>query len=317
MNERIRVGIVGYGNLGKGAELAIRQNPDFELVEIFAKRSQTQVEEMKAFIGKIDFMFLCIGSSVDLPLQTPEVVKLFHTVDTFDTHAKVPDYFASVDAAARQSDKIAMIGAGWDPGLFSVMRAVMEASLPAGKTNTFWGYGVSQGHGEAIKRIPGVRIARSYTIPIDATLEEARAGEQKDFSPRQMHKRDCYVVLQEGADPEAVRAQIVSLPNYFAPYDTEVSFIDMETFETKHNAMPHGGHVIRSGFTRENINRQLMEFSLGLESNPEFTAGIMLSYCRAAWRMAQEGRRGAVTPLDVPPGYLSVKDDAVLRKELL
>ena len=317
MSEKIRVGIVGYGNLGKGAELAIKQNPDFELVTIFAKRSPTQWDEMKPLIGKIDFMLLCVGSSVDLPAQTPEVVKMFHTVDTFDTHAKVPDYFASVDAAARQAGKIAMIGAGWDPGLFSVMRGLMEAALPSGKTNTFWGIGVSQGHGEAIKRLPGVQIARSYTIPIESTLDEARAGEQKSFTPRQMHRRDCYVVLQDGADPEKIREQIVSLPNYFAPYDTTVTFIDQEDFDTKHNAMPHGGHVIRAGSTGEGLHQQLMEFSLRLESNPEFTSSVMLSYCRAAWRMYKEGRRGAVTPFDVPVGYLSNLDAFALRKELL
>jgi len=317
MADRIRVGIVGYGNLGKGAELAIRRNPDFELVTIFAKRSPDQLEEMKEYVGKIDFMLLCIGSSVDLPIKTPEIARLFNTVDTFDTHAKIPEYFASVDEAARQSDKIAMIGTGWDPGLFSIMRGLMDAALPGGKTNTFWGWGVSQGHGEAIKRIPGVQIARSYTVPVETTMAEVRAGDHKEYTPRQMHKRDCYVVPEEGADLESVRRQIVSLPNYFEPYDTTVTFIDMETFLSEHNTLPHGGFVIHSGVTGEGSNKDLMEFGVRLDSNPEFTSSVMLSFCRAASRMYEEGRRGAVTVFDVPIGYLSVRDEFALRKELL
>ena len=317
MTEKIRVGIVGYGNLGKGAEQAIKDNPDFELVTIFAKRSATQLEEMKEFIDKIDFMLLCIGSSVDLPIKTPEIAAMFNTIDSFDTHAKVPAYFASVDEAARKADKIAMISTGWDPGLFSIMRVLMLASLPLGKTNTFWGWGVSQGHGEAIKRIPGVQIARSYTIPIDATLEEVRSGARTAYTPRQMHRRDCYVVPEEGADLEDVKQRIVSLPDYFEPYDTSVTFIDMEAFERDHNALPHGGFVIRSGDTGEGTHKELMEFGVKLESNPEFTASVMLSFCRAAWRMYKEGRRGAVTVFDAPIGYLSALDAAALREGLL
>ena len=316
MAEKIRVGIVGYGNLGKGAEMAIKQNPDFELVTIFARRSETQLEEMKAFVGQIDFMLLCIGSSVDLPIKNPQILEMFNTVDTYDTHAKIPEYFASVDEAARKSDRISMIATGWDPGIFSVMRVLMGATLPAGKTNTFWGWGVSQGHGEAIKRIPGVQIARSYTIPIDATLEEVRAGETKDYSPRQMHKRDCYVVPEEGADLEQVKQAVVSLPHYFEPYETSVTFIDMETFETKHNTLPHGGFVIHSGLTGGG-NRQLMEFGLKLESNPEFTASAMLCYCRAAWRMYKEGRRGALTVFDVPIAYMHADGGEALRRTIL
>jgi diaminopimelate dehydrogenase len=317
MEKKIRIGIVGYGNLGKGAEQAVRQNPDFELVAVVAKRSPTQIEEMKAYIGQVDFMLLCVGSSVDLPIQAPKVAQYFNIVDTFDTHAKIPEYFASVDGAARRADKIAMLGVGWDPGLFSLMRVLMETALPAGKTNTFWGRGVSQGHGEAIKRIPGVRIARSYTLPVESAIAGARAGDQEDFSPRQMHKRDCYVVTEEGADREEVRRQIVSLPHYFEPYDTMVTFIDMDTFEREHNLLPHGGFVIRSGVTGEGANKELMEFSVKLESNPEFTSSVMLSFCRAAWRMYGEGRRGAVTAFDVPIGYLSSRDSAALRKELM
>ena len=317
MTEKIRVGIVGYGNLGKGAEQAIKRNPDFELVTIFAKRSPTQIDEMKQFLGQIDFMLLCVGSSVDLPIQAPQVVKLFNTIDSFDTHAKIPDYYAAMDEAARQADKIAMISTGWDPGLFSLMRGLMEPVLPQGQSSTFWGWGVSQGHGEAIKRIPGVRIARAYTIPVESTLAEVRAGSREAYTPRQMHKRDCYVVAEEGADTEGIKAQIVSMPNYFEPNDTTVTFIDMETFEKEHNILPHGGSVIRSGDTGEAPHQQVMEFSLRLASNPEFTASAMLSFCRAAWRMYKEGRRGAVTALDTPIGYLSVKDGATLRKELL
>ncbi|MCL1849693.1 MAG: diaminopimelate dehydrogenase [Clostridiales bacterium] len=316
-SDTIRVGIVGYGNLGKGAELAVKRNPDFDLVTVFAKRSLDQIEEMKQYIGQIDFMLLCVGSSVDLPKQAPEVVKLFNTVDTFDTHAKIPEYFASMDEAAKQADHMAMISTGWDPGLFSLMRGLMEPVLPGGASNTFWGWGVSQGHGEAIKRIPGVQIARAYTIPVESTLEEVRAGGRKAYTPRQMHKRDCYVVAEENADLESIRAQIVSMPNYFEPNDTEVTFVDMETFQKEHNVLPHGGSVIRSGDTGEAPHQQVMEFSLKLESNPEFTASVMLSFCRAARRMYAEGRRGAVTALDVPVGYLSTKGDAALRKELL
>ena len=316
MSEKIKIGIVGYGNLGKGAEKAVGQNPDFELVKIFIGRNPKQLEEMRGYAGGIDFMLLCIGSSVDLPIQGPNIVGLFNTVDTFDTHAKIPEYFDSMDKAARRADKLAMIGAGWDPGLFSVIRALMESALPQGKTNTFWGLGVSQGHGEAIKRIPGVQIARAYTVPVEPTLQKARAGDKEDFTARQMHTRDCYVVLQEGADPEQVRQAIVSLPNYFEPYDTTVTFIDMETFQKEHDTLPHGGSVIRSGSTGGGAE-QLMELRLRLESNPEFTASVMLGYCRAASRMYGEGRRGAITPFDAPAGYLTFKDMPALRETIL
>ena len=316
MTGKIRVGIVGYGNLGKGAEKAVRQNPDFELVKTFIGRNPKQLDEMKEYAGKIDFMLLCIGSSVDLPVQGPKVAQLFNTVDTFDTHARIPEYFASMDEAARQGERLAMLATGWDPGLFSVLRALLEAALPAGKTNTFWGQGVSQGHGEAIKRIPGVEIARSYTMPVEAVLEEVRGGEKKDYAPRQMHWRDNYVVLQEGADAEQVRQAIVSLPNYFEPYDTKVTFIDRSTFEKEHNTLPHGGHVFRAGSTGDG-KTQLAEFRLRLESNPEFTASVMLSFCRAAYRMFQEGRRGAVTVFDVPVGYLVGREMAALRETIL
>ena len=317
MADQIRVGIVGYGNLGKGVELAISRNPDFSLVKIFDRRSPDQLEEMKAYIGAIDFMLLCIGSSVDLPIQTPQVATMFNTVDSFDTHAQIPVYFASVDEAARNAGTIAMISTGWDPGLFSLMRGLFEAVLPDGKTSTFWGPGVSQGHGEAIKRLPGARVARAYTIPVEATMEKVRAGDVSDFTPRQMHKRVCYVVPEEGADLEELRQRIVSLPNYFEPNETTVTFIDMETFEREHRALPHGGVVLRSGRTGAADTAQLMEFRLGLDSNPEFTASAMLCFCRAAWRMYQDGRRGAVTVFDAPLGYLGAQDPSVWRKGLL
>ena len=317
MGDTIRVGILGYGNLGKGVEQAIQRNPDFSLVTIFDKRQENQIEAMEAYVGKIDFMLMCIGSSVDLPLQGPKVAGLFNTIDSFDTHAKIPEYFASMDAAARQADTIAMLSTGWDPGLFSLMRALMDAALPGGKTNTFWGWGVSQGHGEAIKRLPGARVARAYTIPIETTLKAARAGDRTDFTPRQMHKRACFVVPEEGADLESLRQQIVDLPNYFAPNETSVTFIDMETFIREHDTLPHGGHVIRAGDTGPQADGQFMEFSLRLASNPGFTASMMLCFCRAAWRMRQEGRRGAITVYDVPIGYLSPKEGHVLREELL
>jgi len=317
MADKIKVGIVGYGNLGKGVEQAIGRNPDFELVTIFKKRSETQLEEMREFIGKVDFMLLCIGSSVDLPIKAPEIARLFNTVDTFDAHTKIPEYFASVDAAAKQGDKLSMIATGWDPGLFSAVRGLLDAILPGGKTNTFWGWGVSQGHGEAIKRVPGVIIARAYTIPIESTLEEVRRGSRSDFSARQMHKRDCYVVVEEGADTEAIRRQIVSIPYYFEFNDTTVTFVDMDTFQREHSELPHGGHVFRAGDTGAGANEQLAEFHIKLSSNPEFTASVMVSCCRAAWRMYNEGHRGAVSIFDAPIGYLSARDGYSLRKELL
>ena len=317
MTGKIRVAIVGYGNLGKGAEQALKRAPDFELVTIFKKRSETQLEEMKEYIGKVDIMLLCIGSSVDLPIKTPEIARLFNTVDTYDAHTKIPEYFASVDAAARQGDKLSMIATGWDPGLFSAIRGLLDSILPGGKTNTFWGWGVSQGHGEAIKRVPGVIIARAYTIPIESTLERVRSGSREDFSPRQTHKRDCYVVAEQGADLEAIRQKIVSIPYYFESNDTTVTFVDMETFEREHSSLPHGGHVFRTGDTGDRGNEQIAEFSIKLSSNPEFTASVMVCCCRAAWRMYSEGRRGAVSILDAPIGYLSAKDAFSLRKELL
>ncbi len=317
MTEKIRIGIVGYGNLGKGAEKAVKYNPDFELVKIFAVQTPNQLEEMKEYIGKIDIMLLCIGSATDLPQQTPEIAKLFNTVDTFDTHAKIPEYFAAVDQAARQSDKLSMISTGWDPGLFSIMRAMMEAAVPAGKTYTFWGRGVSQGHSEAMRRLPGVLDAREYTIPVEATLEEVRKGDMKEYTPRQMHKRECYVVAEKGADLAELEKQIVTMPNYFEPYDTTVTFVDMASFQKEHSALPHGGFVIRSGITGEDSNKELMEFFVKLECNPEFTSSVMLSFCRAAWRLYKDGRRGAVTAFDVPIGYLSIKDSNSLRESSL
>ena len=317
MSEKIRVGIVGYGNLGKGTERAVKNSPDFELVTIFDKRSETQLEEMQKFVGKIDIMLLCIGSSVDLPIKTPQILKMFNTVDSYDTHAKIPEYFAAADEVAKQSDKIALVATGWDPGLLSVMRALMEGVIPTGKDNTFWGHGVSQGHGEAIKRVPGVLIARSYTTPIDATLSEVKAGQQKDYSPRQMHTRDCYVVAKPGEDLERIRQQIVTMPNYFEPYDTKVTFIDMATFEKEHGALPHGGFVSRAGTPEGSTNKQMMEFSVKMESNPEFTAASMLCYSRATWRMYKEGRRGAITVFDVPVGYLTYRDQKELARTIL
>lgn len=326
----IRVGILGYGNLGRGVEYAIAQATDMELVAVFTRRapetlkivtpdvSVVSVNDVAQWKDKIDVMILCGGSATDLPLQTPEMAKLFHVVDSFDTHAKIPEHFANVDAVAKEASKVAMISVGWDPGLFSLNRLYASAILPEGKDYTFWGKGVSQGHSDAVRRIPGVKNAKQYTIPVDEALEKVRSGINPELSTREKHRRECFVVLEEGADPKAVENAIVTMPNYFADYDTTVHFIDDVEFAKNHSGMAHGGKVIRAGKTGENgINTHVIEYSIKLDSNPEFTASVLVAYARAAVRLSQEGVFGCKTVFDIPPAYLSTKSGLELRKELL
>ncbi|MBE7049070.1 MAG: diaminopimelate dehydrogenase [Ruminococcaceae bacterium] len=326
----IRVGIYGYGNLGRGVECAIHQNKDMELVAVFTRRPPESVQilsnnvavyhvdkasEMK---NDIDVMIICGGSATDLPLQTPALASLFNVVDSFDTHANIPAHFDAVNAAATAAGKVAMISIGWDPGMFSLNRLYADAILCEGTSYTFWGTGVSQGHSDAIRRIEGVQDAKQYTIPIESALETVRSGKTPDFSPREKHLRDCYVVAKEGADKARIEAEIKNMPNYFADYDTTVTFITQEELNQNHNRIPHGGFVIRSGKTGANLeNQHIIEYSLKLDSNPEFTASVLVAYARAALRLQQEGQIGCKTIFDVPPAYLSPLSGAELRKHLL
>lgn len=326
----IRVGIVGYGNLGRGVELAVNQNQDMELVAIFTRRPPEKLnikdsavrvlhvsaaEKMK---NEIDVMILCGGSATDLVHQGPEFARMFNTVDGFDTHAKIPEYFDSIDRAAKASGKIGIISSGWDPGLFSLNRMLTEAVLPQGAGYTFWGKGVSQGHSDAIRRIDGVKAAVQYTIPMENAINRVRNGENPSLSNREKHLRDCYVVAEEGADKAAIEKTIKNMPNYFAEYETKVTFISEKELIQNHSGMPHGGFVIRSGSTGENNkNKQIIEFSLKLESNPEFTASVLVATARAAYRLNAEGQCGAKTLFDIPLGYLSAKSAEQLRRELL
>ena len=324
----IRIGILGYGNLGRGIECAIKQNPDMELAAVFTRRDPSSVQIMRDGVpvcradeagewkDKIDVMILCGGSATDLPKQTPDLAHYFNVVDSFDTHANIPAHFAAVDAACRQSGTVGIISVGWDPGLFSLNRLYAGAVLPQGKDYTFWGKGVSQGHSDAIRRVPGVKDARQYTIPVPQALERVRAGENPDLTVRQKHTRECFVVLEEGADAEAVEREIKTMPNYFADYDTTVHFISEEELKAHHSGIPHGGMVLRSGVTG-NGNKHLIEYSLKLDSNPEFTSSVLVAYARAAFRLAQEGAKGCKTVFDVPPAYLSPKTGEELRAALL
>ena len=326
----MRIGILGYGNLGRGVECAIRQNPDMELVAVFTRRAPEQVSiltkeaavcsvnDVEQWTDKIDVMILCGGSATDLPEQTPKYARMFHVVDSFDTHANIPEHFAKVDAAAKESGHIGMISVGWDPGMFSLNRMYATAILPEGRDYTFWGKGVSQGHSDAIRRVEGVKDGKQYTIPVEAALDAVRNGEDPELTTRQKHTRECFVVLEEGADPKKVEEEIKTMPNYFADYDTTVHFISEEELKAEHSGIPHGGFVIRSGKTGwEKEHKHVIEYSLKLDSNPEFTASVIVAYARAAYRMAEEGQRGCKTVLDVPPAYLSAKDGQTLRKELL
>ena len=326
----IRIGIFGYGNLGRGVEAAIKQNPDMTLAAVFTRRDpatlkiQTEgvpvlhVDDAPSMVGKIDVMVLCGGSATDLPTQTPAIASLFNCVDSFDTHAKIPQHFANVDAAARESGKVAMISVGWDPGLFSLMRAYTGAVLPSGKDYTFWGKGVSQGHSDAIRRIDGVIDARQYTVPVDEALSAVRSGNAPELTTRQKHTRECFVVAAEGADKARIENEIKTMPNYFADYDTTVNFISLEELRRDHNGIPHGGFVIRSGKTGFNEqSNNIIEFSLKLDSNPEFTSSVIVAYARAIFRLSSEGVSGAKTVLDIPPAYLSPLSNEELRASLL
>ena len=326
----IRIGVFGYGNLGRGVEAAIKQNPDMTLAAVFTRRDpaalkiQTEgvpvlhVDDAPSMGGKIDVMVLCGGSATDLPTQTPAIASLFNCVDSFDTHAKIPQHFAAVDSAATLGGKVAMISVGWDPGLFSLMRAYTGAVLPAGKDYTFWGKGVSQGHSDAIRRIDGVIDARQYTVPVDSALEAVRSGSAPDLTTRQKHTRECFVVAADGADKARIEREIKTMPNYFADYDTTVNFISLEELRRDHSGIPHGGFVIRSGktgFSEQSNN--IIEFSLKLDSNPEFTSSVIVAYARAIYRLSSEGACGAKTVLDIPPAYLSPLSNEELRATLL
>jgi len=327
---KIKIGIAGYGNLGRGVECAIRQNPDLELFGIFTRRSPESVKtvfesskvyginDILKFKDDIDVLIICGGSATDLPVQTPEFAKAFNVVDSFDTHARIPEHFANVDASAKASGKVAMISVGWDPGMFSLNRLYAEAILPDGKDYTFWGKGVSQGHSDAIRRIDGVVDARQYTIPVDEALEAVRSGANPELSTRQKHTRECFVVAQEGADKARIEHEIKTMPNYFADYDTTVHFISAEELARDHSGIPHGGFVIRCGKTgAESENTHLIEYSLKLDSNPEFTASVLVAYARAAYRMNAEGMSGCKTVFDVAPAYLSTRSPEELRAHSL
>lgn len=326
----IRIGILGYGNLGKGIECAIKQNDDMELAAVFTRRDpstvkiQTEgvgvypVSEAPSFKDKIDVMILCGGSATDLPKQTPEYVKYFNVIDSFDTHAKIPDHFANVDAAAKESGKVGIISVGWDPGMFSLNRLYANAILVDGKDYTFWGKGVSQGHSDAIRRIEGVKDARQYTVPVPEALNAVRNGENPELTTRQKHTRECFVVTEDGADKARIENEIKTMPNYFADYDTTVTFITEEELQTNHAGIPHGGVVIRSGKTGWNgENKHIIEYSLKLDSNPEFTTSVLIAYARAAYRLNKEGVSGAKTVFDIAPAYLTAMSGEEIRSHLL
>lgn len=325
VNTILRVGIVGYGNLGKGAELAIQQNPDMELVAIFTRRPPTNlntnskvvsISQIEDFKDKIDVMILCGGSAKDLPEQVVHISKLFNTVDSFDTHAKIPEYFEQVDEVSKSSNTLSLISTGWDPGLFSLARLLGQAVLPQGEDYTFWGKGLSQGHSDAVRRVPGIKNGVQYTIPLDSAIERVRAGENPQLSTSEKHQRVCYVVANEGADLAEIESTIKNMPHYFDQYQTTVHFITEEELAAEHSTMPHGGVVFRSGVSG-NGSKQRIEFSLALESNPEFTASVLVAYTRAIGKMAKEGQTGARTVFDIPLGYLSPKSPEELRKSLL
>lgn len=330
MNEQTRIAILGYGNLGRGVELAIRQNPDMALTAFFTRRDPAalktlspdvpvyHVDELLAHRDEIDVVILCGGSATDLPVQSPKYAESFNIVDSFDTHARIPEHFEACDAAARKGGKVALISAGWDPGLFSLQRLLGSCVLPEGQDYTFWGRGVSQGHSDAIRRVEGVLDARQYTVPVPEALASVRAGENPALTTRQKHTRECYVVAEPGADLARIEREIVTMPNYFADYDTTVHFISMEELKRDHGGLPHGGFVLRSGVTGENgETKQMIEYGLTLGSNPEFTSCVLVCCARAVARMAKEGAKGCKTIFDVPPAYLSAKTGAELRKTLL
>ena len=326
----VRIGILGYGNLGRGIESAIRQNQDMELVAVFTRRDPQQVkiqtegvsvykvDQIAEFQDKIDVLMLCGGSATDLPKQTPEYAKYFNVIDSFDTHANIPQHFADVDEVAKANGHVAMISVGWDPGMFSLNRLYAASILPEGKDYTFWGKGVSQGHSDAIRRVKGVKDGKQYTIPVDAALEAVRSGSNPELTTRQKHTRECFVVAEEGADLAQIEHDIKTMPNYFSDYDTTVHFISEEELKRDHSGIPHGGFVIRSGKTGLNKeHNHIIEYSLKLDSNPEFTASVLVAYARAVYRMKQEGMKGCKTVFDVAPAYLSPMSGEELRAHLL
>lgn len=326
----IRIGILGYGNLGRGIECAIKQNDDMELKAVFTRRDPETVKVMTEGVkvysvddtvkmkDEIDVMILCGGSATDLPVQTPEYVKYFNVVDSFDTHAKIPEHFDNVNKAANESGKVGIISVGWDPGMFSLNRLYANAILPEGKDYTFWGKGVSQGHSDAIRRIDGVKDAKQYTIPVDSALEAVRKGQNPELTTRQKHTRECFVVAEEGADKAKIENEIKTMPNYFADYDTTVHFITEEELKANHSGIPHGGFVIRCGKTGMNKeNNHIIEYSLKLDSNPEFTSSVLIAYARAAYRLNKEGQKGCKTVFDIAPAYLCSQSGEELRKHML
>ncbi len=326
----IRIGIVGYGNIGRGVECAIRQNDDMELKAVFTRRNPEtvsiltetaqvcRVEDIMDWQGDLDVVILCGGSATDLPVQTPEFAKHFNVIDTFDNHANIPQHFANTDKSAKEGGNVAVISVGWDPGMFSLIRMYSNAILPQGKDYTFWGYGVSQGHSDAIRRIDGVKDARQYTVPVQSAIEAVRAGENPTLTTRQKHVRECYVVLEDGADAKKVEESIKTMPNYFADYDTTVHFISEEELRANHSELPHGGVVLRSGVTGiENEHNHVIEYKLKLDSNPEFTSSVVIAYARAAYRLALEGQIGCKTVFDIAPAYLSAKSADELRATML
>ena len=326
---KIRIGIVGYGNIGRGVEKAIARNEDMELGAVFTRRDPSLVsiqmagvpvkhmDDMLSMKDEIDVMILCGGSATDLPVMGPELAVNFNTIDSFDTHARIPEYFGNMDEAARKGGNISIISVGWDPGMFSLNRLYAEAILPQGSTYTFWGKGVSQGHSDAVRRIEGVKNAIQYTVPVEAAVDRVRSGSEPELTTREKHLRECYVVPEEGADLKAIETAIKTMPNYFDEYDTTVTFITEEELKKEHSSMPHGGFVIRSGETGTEGNKHIIEYSLKLDSNPEFTASVLVCYARAAYRLAAAGESGARSVFDIAPGLLSQKSAEQLRKVML
>lgn len=326
---KIKIGIVGYGNIGRGVELAVERNEDMELVAVVTRRDPKSVQiltegvkkvhfdDILTLKGEVDVMILCGGSATDLPVMGPEIAKHFNMIDSFDTHAKIPEYFADVDTAANEGKKVGIISVGWDPGMFSLNRIYAESILVQGSTYTFWGKGVSQGHSDAIRRIEGVKNAIQYTVPIEEAVERVRSGSEPELSTREKHLRECYVVAEEGADKVLIEKTIKEMPNYFADYDTTVTFVSEEELKAEHSKMPHGGFVIRTGETGREGNKHVIEYSLKLDSNPEFTSSVLVAYARAAYRLANNGDCGAKTVFDIAPGLLSMKSAEQLRKEIL
>ena len=326
---KIRIGIVGYGNIGRGVEQAIKRNEDMELAAVFTRRDPASVkvategakvvhmDDMLSMKGDVDVMVLCGGSATDLPVMGPEIAANFNTIDSFDTHAKIPEYFANVDKVAKEGNNISIISVGWDPGMFSLNRLYAESILVQGSTYTFWGKGVSQGHSDAIRRIPGVKNAIQYTVPVDEAVDQVRSGSEPKLTTRDKHTRECYVVAQEGANKAEIENAIKTMPNYFDEYNTTVHFISEEERKRDHSKMPHGGFVIRTGETGEEGNKHVIEYSLKLDSNPEFTASVLIAYARAAYRLNQKGENGARSVFDIAPALLSMKTPEQLRKEIL